>query len=134
MQIAKLKQEGRRRLLVDMADIRRFDEKLEKAVRTDPTEYIGAFEEALTDAIKNEDPTYFKVSEQRCGAIGGRSSPWVFHFPLRLRGKSLSAALPLTRNATAPRCHPSLTNAPPSDRRMVRARMWASRASSASTA
>ena len=90
MQIAKLKQEGRRRLLVDMADIRRFDEKLKKAVRMAPTEYIGAFEEALTDAIKNEDPTYFK--------------------------------------------DPSLTNAPPSDRRMVRARMWASRASSASTA
>ena len=91
MQIAKLKQEGRRRLLVDMADIRRFDGGiLEKAVRMAPTEYIGAFEEALTDAIKNEDPTYFK--------------------------------------------DPSLTNAPPSDRRMVRARMWASRASSASTA
>ena len=86
VQIAKLKQEGRRRLLVDMADIRRHDEKLEKAVRMAPTEYIGAFEEALTDAIKNEDPTYFK--------------------------------------------DPSLTNAPPSDRRMVRARMWASWASS----
>ena len=53
-----------------------------------PTEYIGAFEEALTDAIKNEDPTYFKVSEQRCGAIGGRSSPWgCFTSPCACEGK-----------------------------------------------
>ena len=88
VQIAKLKQEGRWRLLVDMADIRRHDEKLEKAVRMAPTEYIGAFEEALTDAIKNEDPTYFKVSEQRCGAIGGRSSPWgCFTSPCACEGK-----------------------------------------------
>ena len=93
VQIAKLKQEGRRRLLVDMADIRRHDEKLEKAVRMAPTEYIGAFEEALTDAIKNEDPTYFKVSEQRCGAIGGRSSPWGVSLPLApAREKSVRRA------------------------------------------
>lgn len=74
--IAKLKQEGRRRLLVDMADIRRHDEKLEKAVRMAPTEYIGAFEEALTDAIKNEDPTYFKDGE---GAHVGFEGQFGFH-------------------------------------------------------
>eukprot|EP00958_Prasinococcus_capsulatus_P016594 scaffold1839_cov382-Prasinococcus_capsulatus_cf.AAC.8 len=51
-------QEERKRLLVDLADLRAFDEDLQKKLRQNPTEYMDAFEDALTDVVHSIDAKY----------------------------------------------------------------------------
>ena len=48
-------QEDGSRLLVDLADLRAFDEDLQRKLRKNPVEYMDAFEDDLTEVVHSID-------------------------------------------------------------------------------
>ena len=57
-------QEDGSRLLVDLADLRAFDEDLQRKLRKNPVEYMDAFEDALTEVVHSIDAKYIKEGDR----------------------------------------------------------------------
>merc|ERR1712023_118042 len=56
--IREMMQEGNRRLVLNLNDVRHFDEEMAKGLLESPAERLPAFEQALKDVVMNEDPNF----------------------------------------------------------------------------
>eukprot|EP00897_Mesotaenium_endlicherianum_P007885 jgi/Mesen1/7124/ME000369S06456 len=62
--IARMRDNGQHRLLVDLTDLRNYDAELTRRLIRQPGEYLQAFGDALGDATRNFDAKYLKKDDE----------------------------------------------------------------------